>query len=65
MLSGRKVGLRKVCSLHTEDSHFSTFEFFAAVPIYNSFCFESVMKCSSCAPLLCFVRFLFIPNCLV
>lgn len=62
MLSGEKVRLGKVYSLHIEDSHFGTFGLFAAVPIYISICFERVTKCSCCALLLCFMHFHFIPN---
>lgn len=57
MLSARKVILGKVYSLRVEDSHFSTFELFAAVPIYISICFESVTKCSCCSLLLYSVHF--------
>lgn len=62
MLSGGKVRLGKVYSLHIEVSHFGTFGLVAAVPIYISICFESVTNCSCCALLLCFMHFHFIPN---
>lgn len=56
MLTGRKVVLGRVYSLRVKDSHFSTFELFAAVPIYISICFESAavvhFSCTPCTSIL-------------
>lgn len=44
MLSESRVRLGKVYSRHTEDSHFSTLELFAAVPIYITFALKVLLS---------------------